>query len=371
MDGKFFQAETVETPVRCVKIRFEATFAVSDDATGEAALLAFEDFVNRHLAKGYVHFNLDLAQLPFPATRLIALLLALTVRARRRQGDIKLLNVLPSAQRSFSTFNALHFLTVAPAVKKLTETVPPIVPKLPRVKTPATVPQPVLVAAMKDEMPVAPRPVRASVTDIDLTEFMQTLPIVSSVEAIQEITALDALEYAPPAPDEESAGLTEIAEPPLIEAMGQKIAEPVAEDDENEKKFELRVESQATNLYRLCDFVTAHAFAAGVSEKDIAKMKIAVYEASLNVIEHAYHSRADEWIDIHVRYAPAHFTIIIQDYGLGFEMKPPKDYDVQEVMAERRSGGFGLHIIRRAMDSVEYIPDTIHGNRLVMVKRLH
>ena len=370
MDGKFFQAETVETPVRCVKIRFEANFAVSDDATGEAALLAFEDFVNRHLAKGYVHFNLDLAQLPFPATRLIALLLALTVRARRRQGDIKLLNVLPSAQKNFSTFNALHFLTVAPAVKKLTETAPPTVPKLPRAKTPVTIPQPqpVLVAAMKNEMPVAPRPVRASVTDIDLTEFMQTLPIVSSVDAIQEITAL---EYAPPAPDEESAGLTEIAEPPLIEAMVQKIAAPVVEEDENEKRFELRVESQATNLYRLCDFVTAHAFAAGVSEKDIAKMKIAVYEASLNVIEHAYHSRADEWIDIHVRYAPAHFTIIIQDYGLGFEMKPPKDYDVQEVMAERRSGGFGLHIIRRAMDSVEYIPDTIHGNRLVMVKRLH
>jgi len=366
MDGKFFQVETVETPVRCVKIRFEENFAVSDDETGEEALLALEDFVNRHLAKGYVHFNLDLAHLSFPTTRLIALLLALTVRARRRQGDIKLLNVLPTAQKNFSTFNALNFLTVAPAARKLADTAPQTAPKLPRVETPAKAPRPrpVIPAEVKIEMPVAP-PARVSVTDIDLTEFMQTLPIVSSVDAVEEIAVS---EYHPHMADDEAVGLTEIAEPPLVEAMAQKIAAPAVEG--GEKKFALRVESQAANLYRLCDFVTAHAFAAGVSEKDIAKMKIAVYEASLNVIEHAYHSRAGEWIDIHVRYAPAHFMIIIQDYGMGFEMKPSKDYDVQEVMDERRSGGFGLHIIRRAMDSVEYIPDSINGNRLVMIKRL-
>jgi len=360
MDGKFFQVETVETPVRCVKIRFEEDFAALNDSASVAVLLAFEDFVNRHLAKGYVHFNLDLTHLPFPNARLIALLLALTVRARRRQGDLKLFNLLPAAQKSFSNFNALHFLTVAPAAKKPTP--PPILPSLPRAEIPR--PQPLLAAETR--APQSPAmPVRASVTDIDLTEFMQTLPIVSSVEAVHEISAPA---YHPEMAEDETAALTEIAEPPLVEALVQEIEAPAAAEDE--KKFSLRVESQATNLYRLCDFVTAHAFAAGVSEKDIAKMKIAVYEACLNVIEHAYHSRADEWIDIHVRYSPAHFMIVIQDYGLGFEMKPSKDYDVQEVMAERRSGGFGLHIIRRAMDSVEYIPDAINGNRLVMIKQL-
>lgn len=357
MDGKFFQVETVETPVRCVKIRFEKDFAALHDDASEPALLAFEDFINRHLAKGYVHFNLDLAHLPFPAARLIALLLALTVRARRRQGDIKLFNLLPSAQKSFSTFNALHFLTVAPAAKKAAAAPSPIPASLPREEIP--LPQLAGVVPMRN----AP-PVRASVTDIDLTEFMQTLPIVSTGETVHEISSP---EYRPAPADEEAVALTEIAEPPLVEAMVQEFEAP-AEDDE--KKFSLRVESQAGNLYRLCDFVTAHAFAAGVSEKDIAKMKIAVYEACLNVIEHAYHSRPDEWIDIHVRASPARFMIIIQDYGLGFEMKPPKDYDVQEVMDLRRSGGFGLHIIRRAMDSVEYLPDAINGNRLVMIKRL-
>jgi anti-sigma regulatory factor (Ser/Thr protein kinase) len=52
-------------------------------------------------------------------------------------------------------------------------------------------------------------------------------------------------------------------------------------------------------------------------------------------------------------------------------MKPVAAYDVHEVMDKRRSGGFGLHIIRRSMDSVEYHPDALEGNRLVMVKKLH
>jgi len=357
MDGKFFHAETVETPVRGVKIRFAKNFVASEAGeTTEEALPAFEEFVNRHLAKGYVHFNLDLDSVPFPTARLIALLIALTVLVRRRQGDIKLINVSPTARQSFSTFSALNFLSVTPAIQELTATIPQRAPKPPRRR-------PVVAVEIINEPAPA---IRASVNDIDLTEFMQTLPIVSTAGAITEI---EAAEHQNGLPDDDAVGLTEIAEPPLLEEIARKIAAPAAAAVE--KKFELRVESHAANLYRLCDFVTAHAFAAGVSEKDIAKMKIAVYEACLNVIEHAYHSRADEWIELHVRYAPAHFTIIIQDNGLGFEMKPPKDYDVQEVIDERRSGGFGLHIIRRAMDSVEYVADTINGNRLIMIKKLN
>jgi hypothetical protein len=47
--------------------------------------------------------------------------------------------------------------------------------------------------------------------------------------------------------------------------MAQEIeAAPAAE-----KKFQLRVESRPSNLYQLCDFVTAHAVAAGIGEKEM------------------------------------------------------------------------------------------------------
>jgi len=337
MNETFFHAEAVETPLPGVKIRFEKSFASSgQNGSNGDPLLIFEEFFNRHLAKGYLHFDLDLGEILFPTDRLIALLIALTVRARRRKGEVKLINVLPTARNNFSTFSALNFLAIdhemAPARQPVADTTSAAARK--PLKTPTFEPRSPTPAKSPPAMAHAAAPAQSTLTFIE----------------------------------NDARGLANIAEPPLVEELARQLEAPPA--DEAEKRFELRVESRTDNLYRLCDFVTAHAFTAGLSEKEISKMKIAVYEACLNVIEHAYHSRPDEWIDLRVRYSPERFMIIIQDNGLSFEMKPPKDYDVHEVIDERRSGGFGLHIIRRAMDSVEYLPDTVNGNRLVMVKRL-
>jgi anti-sigma regulatory factor (Ser/Thr protein kinase) len=136
------------------------------------------------------------------------------------------------------------------------------------------------------------------------------------------------------------------------------------------QKHQIRVESVASNLYRLCDFVTAHAHQAGMEEKEIGKIKIAVYEACLNVIEHAYHSNPNHWIDLSVSYSPDKFTIMIEDRGLAFNMPKAQNYDVEDAVQKRRTGGFGLHIIRRSTDEVDYKADPVHGNRLTMVKNL-
>ncbi|MDZ7359739.1 MAG: ATP-binding protein [candidate division KSB1 bacterium] len=340
MNETFFRAEAVEAPFPCVKIRFEKSFASSGpNSFTEDPLLIFEEFFNRHLAKGYLHFDLDLGEILFPTDRLIALLIALTVRARRRKGEVKLINVLPTARNNFSTFSALNFLAIEHEAA----------PRQPAVDT---------TPAMRKPLPTS--------AGAAFSSFEAGSRTLGKSPAMAHAAA------PPPAISSfgknDAGGLANIAEPPLIEELARQLEAPPA--SEAEKRFELRVESRIDNLYRLCDFVTAHAFTAGLSEKEISKMKIAVYEACLNVIEHAYHSRPDEWIDLRVRYSPERFMIIIQDNGLSFKMKPPKDYDVHEAIDERRSGGFGLHIIRRAMDSVEYLPDTVNGNRLVMVKRL-
>src|SRR5574341_531223 len=112
MNEPFFHFETVEAPTRCVKIRFEKSFAASNVAGTEGdPLPAFEEFFNKNLAKGYVYFHLDLGHVPFPSMRFIALLIALTVRVRRRQGEIWLLNVTDTARINFATFSALNYLS--------------------------------------------------------------------------------------------------------------------------------------------------------------------------------------------------------------------------------------------------------------------
>jgi anti-sigma regulatory factor (Ser/Thr protein kinase) len=120
----------------------------------------------------------------------------------------------------------------------------------------------------------------------------------------------------------------------------------------------------------LCDFVVEHAKRAGMKEKEISKIRIAVYEACLNVIEHAYHSNPEHAIEVTVHYSVDRFVIVILDRGLSFEMNLQKDYDVQEAVEARRTGGFGMHIIKRAVDHVKYYPDMVKGNRLVLTKNL-
>jgi serine/threonine-protein kinase RsbW len=383
MTEPLFHFETVETPTRCVKIRFAKTFSARG-APGEAdPLLVFEDFVNKHLAKGYLHFHLDLRHLPFPSTRFIALVIALTVRARRRHGEITLTHVADTARNNFVTFSALSYLTLAsaasPALDSFTETAQMQTPVLQNAETPAAQ-KPTVSAGAKGVPARKPLSTAATIPQSASQLHVVDLPAtVLGANKTEERPATVHLAVPPRAGKnlplenavlmEEPAALADIVDPPLVKEIVQQIEERVASP--SEKNFQIRVESRASNLYQLCDFVTVHAVQAGISEKEIGKIKIAVYEACLNVIEHAYHSRPDEWIDLEVSQAPDKFTITITDHGLSFEMKPPTAYDVQEVMDKRRSGGFGLHIIRRSMDNVEYHPDLVNGNRLLMIKKLY
>lgn len=375
MNVPLFHFETVETPIRCVKIRFEKTFSARDTSGATTdPLLVFEDFANKHLAKGYSHFHLDLRHLPFPSTRFIAVLIALTVRARRRHGEVTLSHVTDTARNNFVTFSALSYLTLEPTA----ESAQIQVPDAPHAPTPAPSQKRTTAAGAKGASAHKPLPSVAPASPSAFHPHVVDLP--AATFGVDGNDGLSPVPTASPHPTgtnlplensiltEEVTALADIVDPPLVKEITEKIETPVAPGDV--KSFQIRVESRASNLYQLCDFVTVHAAQAGINEKEIGKIKIAVYEACLNVIEHAYHSRPDEWIEIEVGYSPDKFTIFIVDHGLSFEMKPPTAYDVQEVMDKRRSGGFGLHIIRRSMDNVEYHPDLVNGNRLIMVKHL-
>ncbi len=375
MNEPLFHFETVETPTRCVKIRFEKTFSARGAAGAADPLLVFEDFVNKHLAKGYLHFHIDLRHLPFPGTRFIALLIALTVRARRRRGEITLSHVMDTARNNLVTFSALSYLTLAPELDPLAETAQvPVLQNTPAPSQKRTASAGAKGVPARKPLPsAAPAPQPASqphVVDLPTPAFAankdEDLPVAVPLASSHQTGKNLPLENA--ILTEDALALADIVDPPLVKKIARKIEEPLA--PAAVQNFQIRVESRASNLYQLCDFVTVHAVQAGISEKEIGKIKIAVYEACLNVIEHAYHSRPDEWIELEVGYSPDKFTIFIKDQGLSFAMKPPTAYDVQEVMDKRRSGGFGWHIIQRSMDNIEYHPDLVNGNRLIMVKHL-
>ena len=160
--------------------------------------------------------------------------------------------------------------------------------------------------------------------------------------------------------------------PALIEKETATAAEKPAdiEPTDHRVKKRIRIQSQPELLYKVCNFVTDLARKAGMEERENSKVKIAVYEACLNVIEHAYQSDPTQWLSVAVGYNADKFTIVVHDDGKSFSDEAVDSYDVFAAADNRKTGGFGLHIIRRSMDEMRYQADPVLGNKLVMVKYL-
>lgn len=101
-------------------------------------------------------------------------------------------------------------------------------------------------------------------------------------------------------------------------------------------------------------FVERHARQADFGEKTIEDFKIAVDEACTNIIKHAYDGDATQKIDLAVIVDDTHFTVRIRDEGRAFEKQSYTEPDLFHLAKRRRAGGFGVHIMRRLMDRVEY-----------------
>ncbi len=125
------------------------------------------------------------------------------------------------------------------------------------------------------------------------------------------------------------------------------------------------------DVYKACDFVIARAADMGFPESELSRIKIAVYEACLNAIQHTRKMNPGDKVSIEVETFDNKLQINIYDRGFGFDPEKAHDYDVTQAASHRKTGGMGLHIIRRAMDEVNYEVDRLNGNKLIMVKHLN
>lgn len=318
-----------------------------DGTISQDLMTELAEFFSAELAKGQLKWVLDFSNIPFPSTLLIAFVISATFEARIRGGDVKIIHAKDSTRNNFVTFSSLSYLvfdenpmdalrdfevdgTVVETRKKISSDQPPP-PASPAIDTQDKVEEP-----QKKKAQTASPPKK------------QKEPAQEKVEEIPIQTE--------PKP-----------EPVEVKPNTQDVLKAV---NNKPQKYYFKTESIASNLYKICDFIVEHSRKAGMDEKQIVKSKIAVYEACLNVIEHAYHSRPDNWIEVWVEYTDKVFKIVIQDNGLSYEKRKPKEYDVEAAVEKRQTGGFGLHIIERSMDEVNYEADETRGNQLILTKYL-
>ncbi|MCI0512654.1 ATP-binding protein [candidate division KSB1 bacterium] len=424
---------------------------------------------------GYYKIIFDMARIKFPSSSFIALLIELTSKARRAGGDLKLLNLAPSAINNLVTFSILNYLAsetnIQTAIEELDELKlkPGVTPPepLPDVKaspdvkamssreisdstrpvaplsqttptrpgskgaetymeTPSIKPQtknaeptrPVTGGAASTVRPVTSQPtlspnLTAANTRVGKAATTQSMPpkITTPKPTVEKTTSQKTIEARTSAPiitdqkphpstaatpptraGNDSApappGNLEPTKPSVLFPAGKSHGTATQGTDFSEKTprpgagisatsplkpegNRIRVKSKVESLYEICDFVTEFARQMGFPEKELGKIKVTIYEAALNIIEHAYHSDPDEWIVVSVQREGQKMTTILQDWGERFQFDDSRQYNVDQAVKDRKTGGFGLFIIRRSMDEVKYKTDPVNGNRLILIKELH
>lgn len=120
----------------------------------------------------------------------------------------------------------------------------------------------------------------------------------------------------------------------------------------------LVVPAQAEYLSMLRIVVAAIASDSGFTEENIADIKVALSEASTNVVRHAYpvgFEARRKVIEINCYGDPGQLTIEVTDHGNGMPLPPPP------------SEGLGLGIMGSLMDQVD-VETGSSGTSVLLVK---
>ena len=125
--------------------------------------------------------------------------------------------------------------------------------------------------------------------------------------------------------------------------------------------------SRADKLQPLRNFVRELASQQGCCDENLDCMVMAINEACMNVMQHAYGGREDGEIIVEFWKDENELLVRIFDFAEKVDLHAIKSRDLDEV----RPGGLGVHIIHQVMDSVEYKnhPESV-GNVLEMRKQL-
>ena len=103
----------------------------------------------------------------------------------------------------------------------------------------------------------------------------------------------------------------------------------------------------------------------GLEGESAADVVLAVQEGCTNIIRHCYRGCSDERIDLVLSFSEEALEIRIDDYGEFVDPACIRGRDLDDV----RPGGLGVHLMRKAMDSVDYTANAWGGTTLTMVKR--
>jgi len=130
---------------------------------------------------------------------------------------------------------------------------------------------------------------------------------------------------------------------------------------------ELCMAGTVSELPRIVEFVDDACEQAAINPAQRFNLQLAVEEACMNVIEHAYGGKGGE-VTVCFEVDGADVQITVTDHGKPFDPDQVAMPDLSKPLEERPVGGLGIYLMQQLMDEVEF-EFSAEGNRLRMVKR--
>lgn len=136
------------------------------------------------------------------------------------------------------------------------------------------------------------------------------------------------------------------------------------------RRYHLTIPSARRFLGDVRQFVEAHARNAGLPSDDIEHLKLATDEACTNIMLHAYRGKTDQTIEVIVTVSTKQITVTLRDHGQTFDWQTYKrPNDLRDSINARRGGGWGIYMMQKLMDKVEY-SRTDSSNEVHLIKQL-
>jgi serine/threonine-protein kinase RsbW len=126
--------------------------------------------------------------------------------------------------------------------------------------------------------------------------------------------------------------------------------------------------SKTENLSEIRKFVENFLEVNSVSLQDKEKIILAIDEACTNKIKHAYNFDGSKLISITLEIKDKIFIARISDWGKSFEPTQIPVPDLEENYKSRKKGGYGIYLMKKLMDQIEY-KFLESGENVIILKR--
>jgi len=133
--------------------------------------------------------------------------------------------------------------------------------------------------------------------------------------------------------------------------------------------IEIRIPSKSEYVSVVRLTASGIANRLGFSYEDIEDIKIAVGEACVNCVQHAYPKRSDkDKIIVKFILNVSYLEIIVRDLGRGISQKTVEKYLDIEGKNKKGEQGFGIFLMESLMNEVNYNTGVTKGTEVRMKK---